>query len=65
MTLANCDGIEPDHCKNVRISNCTLKGSRGISLQGLKVTVEPEMNAYIKEIYLFLSKHFTSANTAG
>ena len=25
MTLANCDGIDPDHCKNVRISNCYIE----------------------------------------
>ena len=25
MTLANCDGIDPDHCKNVRISNCHIE----------------------------------------
>lgn len=24
MELANCDGIDPDHCKNVRISNCYI-----------------------------------------
>ncbi len=24
MILANCDGIDPDHCKNVRISNCHI-----------------------------------------
>jgi len=25
MILANCDGIDPDHCKNVRISNCYIE----------------------------------------
>ncbi len=25
MILANCDGIDPDHCKNVRISNCHIE----------------------------------------
>lgn len=25
MTLANCDGIDPDHCKNVRINNCHIE----------------------------------------
>lgn len=24
LKLANCDGIDPDHCKNVRISNCFI-----------------------------------------
>lgn len=24
MELANCDGIDPDHCQNVRISNCYI-----------------------------------------
>lgn len=24
LRLANCDGIDPDHCKNVRISNCRI-----------------------------------------
>lgn len=25
LRLANCDGIDPDHCKNVRISNCYIE----------------------------------------
>lgn len=25
MILANCDGIDPDHCKNVRICNCHIE----------------------------------------
>ncbi len=25
LKLANCDGIDPDHCQNVRISNCHLE----------------------------------------
>lgn len=25
LRLANCDGIDPDHCKNVRISNCHIE----------------------------------------
>lgn len=25
MILANCDGIDPDHCKNVRINNCHIE----------------------------------------
>ena len=24
LRMANCDGIDPDHCKNVRISNCHI-----------------------------------------
>ena len=24
LRLANCDGIDPDHCSNVRISNCHI-----------------------------------------
>ena len=25
MRMANCDGIDPDHCQNVRISNCHIE----------------------------------------
>lgn len=25
MTMANCDGIDPDHCQNVRITNCHIE----------------------------------------
>ncbi len=25
LRMANCDGIDPDHCKNVRISNCHIE----------------------------------------
>lgn len=25
LKLANCDGIDPDHCKNVRIANCHIE----------------------------------------
>ena len=25
LRLANCDGIDPDHCQNVRISNCHIE----------------------------------------
>ena len=25
LKLANCDGIDPDHCRNVRISNCHIQ----------------------------------------
>lgn len=25
LKMANCDGIDPDHCQNVRISNCHLE----------------------------------------
>lgn len=25
LRLANCDGIDPDHCKNVRITNCHIE----------------------------------------
>lgn len=25
LRLANCDGIDPDHCKNVRIANCHIE----------------------------------------
>lgn len=25
LKLANCDGIDPDHCKNVRITNCHIE----------------------------------------
>ena len=25
LLLANCDGIDPDHCQNVRISNCHIE----------------------------------------
>ena len=25
LRMANCDGIDPDHCKNVRISNCHIQ----------------------------------------
>jgi hypothetical protein len=25
LKMANCDGIDPDHCKNVRISNCHIE----------------------------------------
>ena len=25
LRLANCDGIDPDHCQNVRISNCQIE----------------------------------------
>ena len=25
MRMANCDGIDPDHCQNVRIANCHLE----------------------------------------
>ena len=25
LRLANCDGIDPDHCNNVRISNCHIE----------------------------------------
>ena len=25
MRMANCDGIDPDHCKNVRIANCHIE----------------------------------------
>ncbi len=25
LKLANCDGIDPDHCQNVRISNCHIE----------------------------------------
>lgn len=27
LRLANCDGIDPDHCKNVRISNCHIESA--------------------------------------
>ncbi len=27
LKLANCDGIDPDHCKNVRITNCRIKSA--------------------------------------
>lgn len=26
LKMANCDGIDPDHCQNVRISNCFIRG---------------------------------------
>lgn len=25
LRMANCDGIDPDHCKNVRITNCHIE----------------------------------------
>ena len=25
LTMANCDGIDPDHCQNVRIANCHIQ----------------------------------------
>lgn len=25
LSMANCDGIDPDHCQNVRISNCHIQ----------------------------------------
>lgn len=27
LRLMNCDGIDPDHCKNVRISNCHIEAA--------------------------------------
>lgn len=27
LRLANCDGIDPDHCQNVRIRNCTIESA--------------------------------------
>lgn len=27
LRLANCDGIDPDHCKNVRITNCYIESA--------------------------------------
>ncbi|MCR5420799.1 MAG: glycoside hydrolase family 28 protein [Lachnospiraceae bacterium] len=27
LLLANCDGIDPDHCKNVRINNCRIESA--------------------------------------
>jgi len=27
LRLANCDGIDPDHCSNVRISNCHIESA--------------------------------------
>lgn len=27
LRLANCDGIDPDHCKNVRITNCYIEAA--------------------------------------
>jgi polygalacturonase len=27
LKLANCDGIDPDHCKHVRISNCHIEAA--------------------------------------
>lgn len=27
LRLANCDGIDPDHCKNVLIRNCTIESA--------------------------------------
>lgn len=27
LRLANCDGIDPDHCKNVRINNCHIESA--------------------------------------
>lgn len=27
LRLANCDGIDPDHCKNVRITNCHIESA--------------------------------------
>jgi polygalacturonase len=27
LMMANCDGIDPDHCKNVRISNCYIESA--------------------------------------
>lgn len=31
LRMANCDGIDPDHCQNVRISNCHIEaGDDGI-----------------------------------
>ena len=27
LRLANCDGIDPDHCKNVRIANCHIESA--------------------------------------
>ncbi|MCD7842276.1 MAG: glycosyl hydrolase family 28 protein [Lachnospiraceae bacterium] len=27
LRMANCDGIDPDHCKNVRISNCHIESA--------------------------------------
>ncbi|MBQ3253286.1 MAG: right-handed parallel beta-helix repeat-containing protein [Acholeplasmatales bacterium] len=27
LRLANCDGIDPDHCQNVRISNCYIEAA--------------------------------------
>lgn len=33
--MANCDGINPDHCQDVRISNCYIEaGDDGIVLKG-------------------------------
>jgi polygalacturonase len=27
LMMANCDGIDPDHCKNVRITNCHIESA--------------------------------------
>ena len=27
LKLANCDGIDPDHCQNVKINNCYIEGA--------------------------------------
>ncbi len=37
LDIPNCDGIDPDHCKNVRISNCHIEcGDDGIVIKTTK-----------------------------
>ena len=37
LDVPNCDGIDPDHCRNLRISNCHIEaGDDGIVLKNTK-----------------------------
>jgi polygalacturonase len=42
LDIPNCDGIDPDHCKNVRISNCHIEAGD----DGIVIKTTREFKAY-------------------
>ena len=51
LQMANSDGIDPDHCKNVRISNCHIEcGDDAIVLKNSGEDVYKRQGQEIHEI---------------
>lgn len=55
LDLPNCDGINPDHCRNVEIKNCHIKcGDDAIVIKATRQTEDygPSSNIYVHDCIL-------------